>query len=99
VLVGCYRILKPGGWLVFTVEELVDGVIGAKDDVSKPGDDVISGVRLLPSGRFGHSVQHVKRAAKDSGFSLEACDPVRALRYQNGQPVPGLTVVLRKQLQ
>lgn len=86
---------------MFTVEELVDGdVIKDEGDVSNLDDDVSSsGVRLLPSGRFGHSIQHVKSAATASGFSLEACDPVEALRLQNGQPVPGLTVVLRKPLQ
>jgi len=89
---------------VFTVEELVDNdVSNSEDDISNFDDDVSSksssGVRLLPSGRFGHNVQHVKSAAKASGLSLEACDPIEALRLQNGEPVPGLTVVLRKPLQ
>lgn len=82
VLTKAHRALKENGVVAFSVELLV-------------GDDEM---KLLPSGRFGHSKSYVEKLAKDTGFSIEVWKE-GALRKQRGEDVPGAVVVLRKNRQ
>ena len=110
---GC-RVLRSGGRLIFTIEELVspaanssisggDGIgVGASKRESEGtplahgGARKGDGVRLLPTGRFGHTSGHVKARVAEAGFEVERLDKVAALRMQAGEPVRGLLAVLRK---
>lgn len=78
---AAYAALRPGGWLVFTVEALMD-------------DDVI-GHRLLPHGRYGHSETYLRRRLGHVGFAAVALDQA-TLRQEAGQPVVGWVVTARR---
>lgn len=52
-------------------------------------------LRLLPSGRFGHSPSYIKDVATLSGFEVLSWKDC-ILRQQGGKDVMGSTVVLRK---
>jgi len=56
--------------------------------------DEETGFRLTDSGRYVHSEAHVRAAAHDAGFVVEGVEsPV--LRYEYGEPVRALVVVMR----
>ena len=76
----CARVLLEGGLLVFTVE--------------LPDPESESDVKLLKSGRFGHSKAHVEKVAKSFGFRVDFWENA-VLRTQGGNPVAGAVVVLR----
>ena len=91
---GC-RVLRSGGRLIFTIEELVspaanssisggDGIgvgVSKRESEGTPlahgGARKGDGVRLLPTGRFGHTLGHVKARAAAAGFEVEHLDKVR----------------------
>jgi predicted TPR repeat methyltransferase len=75
----CARVLSFGGLLSFTVE------------LSK--EENFQGVKLLKSGRFGHSKKHVQQVAKKYGFQMLQWKEA-VLRKQGGSDVPGAVVVL-----
>ena len=53
-----------------------------------------TGFRLTDSGRYVHSETHVHESAREAGFVVERVDrPV--LRYEYGEPVSALVVVMR----
>jgi predicted TPR repeat methyltransferase len=61
--------------------------------VELPKEKNFHGVKLLKSGRFGHSKKHVQQVAKYFGFQiLQWTEAV--LRKQGGSDVPGAVVVL-----
>jgi predicted TPR repeat methyltransferase len=69
--------LRPGGLLVFTVEELADS-------------DLVADYRIKPHGRYGHTRAYVERVLWASGLRAEIG---RAeLRMEGGVPVAGLVV-------
>lgn len=73
--------LVPGGWLAFTVEE------------SKATEG--NGVELLPSLRYAHRPDYLRRLAAAHGF--EWVDSLKmALRYDQKQGIDGLCVFLRR---
>jgi len=73
--------LVPGGWLAFTVEE----------SKAEGGN----GVELLPSLRYAHRPDYLRRLAGAHGF--EWVDSLAmALRYDRKQGIEGLCVFLRK---
>jgi predicted TPR repeat methyltransferase len=75
VATAAARALRPGGRVVFTVEELVDPASG-------------SGYAISANGRYRHTHEYVERVLADAGMSSEI---VRAeLRLEAGDPVPGL---------
>ena len=77
VVAAAAQALRPGGLLVFTVEEL--------DDV-----DAASGFRIKPHGRYGHARGYVELVLRAHGFRPEI---ERAeLRMEGGVPVAGLVV-------
>lgn len=75
--------LRPGGWLIFTVEEAVDG--------EGDGD-----YRIGHHGRYAHSRSYIERvldAARLQWYLVRA-----ELRMESGVPVAGLVVRARKSL-
>jgi predicted TPR repeat methyltransferase len=82
VLAAAARALRPGGMLVFTVEEAGEA-------------EAPAGVRLATHGRYGHTQAYVEAALRDAGFAPEIG---RAeLRLEGGEPAAGLVVRGRKQ--
>jgi predicted TPR repeat methyltransferase len=74
--------LRPGGWLVFTVERA--------DDAEAP-----QGHRINPHGRYSHTSAYIEKTLAESGF--EPCELVEdVLRQEAGSPVRGLVVTARK---
>ena len=76
----CSRVLHPSGLLSFTVE--------------LPEERKHQGVKLLKSGRFGHSRSHIEQIAHEHGFLLEVWEDA-VLRTQGGSDVSGAVVVLK----
>ena len=73
--------LRPGGHLVFTVEEAT-------------GEDAPPAYCLRPHGRFNHRAEYVERVLADAGLTAEIA---RApLRMEVGLPVAGLVVTATK---
>ena len=69
--------LRPGGRLIFTVEELV-------------GDGSDEGYAISSTGRYRHTLQYVNRVLATANLGSEI---VRAeLRLEAGDPVAGLVV-------
>ena len=77
VLAACDNALRPGGRLVFTVEELV----GADHDV---------GYSLGTSGRYRHAREHIEAAMAETNLRPEVVSA--DLRLEAGEPVAGLVV-------
>jgi len=78
----CARALEVGGIFAFTVE--LSAGKGEQD-----------GVKLLKSGRFGHSKKHIEEVAYAHGFELSLWRE-SVLRQQSGQDVPGAVAVLKR---
>jgi predicted TPR repeat methyltransferase len=77
VVAAAADALRPGGRLIFTVEEL----IGAGSD---------QGYSISPHGRYNHSRQYVERVLADANLRPEIVPA--ELRLEAGDPVPGLVV-------
>jgi predicted TPR repeat methyltransferase len=75
------RALRPGGWLIFTVESV--------DEAAAP-----AGYRINPHGRYSHTRNYVLRALAAAGFADVSAEPA-VLRMENQLPVDGLVVVGR----
>ena len=72
------KALRPGGRLVFTVENIADNLPEV-------------GYRLNPHGRYSHAEDYVETVLTKSGFRIETL--VRdVLRKENKTPVAGLIV-------
>ena len=67
-------LLRPGGWLLITVEDA--GHLAATQ-----------GWTLTPTGRHKHSQTYVRAALMAAGFSNPAAMLRDDLRHENGQPV------------
>ena len=80
VLAAAARSLRPGGWLVFTLE--------AAD--SELGD----GYRIEPHGRYSHAQAYVCRTLAAAGLRLVAAEQ-KALRNEGAKPVAGLIAIAR----
>jgi predicted TPR repeat methyltransferase len=73
--------LRPGGYLVFTVEQ---------------GDGVApDGYRIHPHGRYSHTEAYVTGAASANGLALVSMRG-GVLRREAGAPVDGYVVVCRR---
>jgi predicted TPR repeat methyltransferase len=77
VAVAAANALRPGGVLVFTVEELSE----AEDD---------EGYVLSPNGRYRHSSRYLERVLAGAGLQTEIAPA--ELRLEAGEPVAGLVV-------
>jgi predicted TPR repeat methyltransferase len=73
--------LRPGGRLVFTVEELTANAAG-------------SGYTISPHGRYSHSRPYVERVLAAVGLESEIVGA--ELRMEAGTPVAGLVVSATK---
>ncbi len=74
VLAAARQVVRPGGWLVFTVE--------AQDDTTPEG------YRLLHHGRYAHHREAVERWLHGLGWQAIELESV-VLRQEGGQPVRG----------
>ncbi len=80
VLGAAAGALRPGGHLVFTVEEAIA--------------DAPNGVLLNPHGRYSHSEDYLRRTLAGAGFEPPAIDRV-TLRHELKLPVAGFLVGAR----
>jgi predicted TPR repeat methyltransferase len=74
------RSLRPGGWLVFTVEALAEG-----DPASH---------RLQPNGRYAHGADYLRAVMAGAGLT-QLTLRAEALRLEAGKPVAGWLVAAR----
>lgn len=72
------RVLRPGGWLAFSVEWLEDGA----------GD-----YALRSSGRYAHAPSYLNRLCEQTGYAVVRCRDV-TLRHEANQPMAGQLYVL-----
>ena len=79
--------LRTNGLFVFTLFSIET----AEADFAVAAND-----KLAQSGCYTHSARYVERLAPESGFSVELLNKVVHEHDQNGDPVPGLLVVLRR---
>jgi predicted TPR repeat methyltransferase len=79
--------LEPGGWFVFSVEELLPD-----RDGSVPGDGSWALQRL---GRYAHAAAYVHEAAIAAGFRVLRTEHLIA-RREAGVAVPGLLLVVER---
>jgi predicted TPR repeat methyltransferase len=78
---AAHASLRPGGWLVFSVEALADDAAEA----THPGH------RLQPHGRYSHGRVHVLGVLQAAGLAGALAEPV-FLRNEGGKPVQGWLV-------
>jgi predicted TPR repeat methyltransferase len=83
VLKHAHAALRPGGWLVFSVEAL-------------PEHDTADW-RLHPTGRYAHRAAPLARLLTQTGFVEAAVDPA-TLRFEGGKPVAGWLVSAQRPL-
>ncbi len=80
ILAAAAGALRPGGWLVFTVESLSDADLD---------------YRLNSTGRYSHHARHVAAAAAAADLEVLTLE-AEALRRESGAPVAGLVVCARR---
>jgi predicted TPR repeat methyltransferase len=79
--------LEPGGWIMFSVEELLadrDGTVHGNGDWT-----------LQRQGRYAHTMDYVATVAKDLHFTVRVLER-QALRYEADVPVAGIFVILER---
>jgi predicted TPR repeat methyltransferase len=72
-----------------------DGLVGFTVESYEPPKTDDSGLRLLPSGRFGHTKEYIERVAQGHGFEVLSWKDC-VLRQQSGKDVNGAAVILKK---
>ena len=87
VLAAVHTALEPGGWFVFSLEELLPN-----HDGTMPGDGRWA---LRWQGRYGHTAAYVAASAEAARFTVRTLRR-EALRYEADAPVPGLFAVLER---
>ncbi|CAJ1945265.1 unnamed protein product [Cylindrotheca closterium] len=85
VLEESAKKLMKGGLVGFTVESY---------ETKSKSDD--GGLKLLPSGRFGHSKSYISNVAKAHGFDVIVWQKC-VLRQGGGKDVNGAVAILRKE--
>ncbi len=81
VMKAAARALRPGGWVIFTLEALPPEATHEHN--------------LNPHGRYSHSEACIRRVVADAGLSTEALTS-GVLRQESGQPVQGWIVSARR---
>jgi predicted TPR repeat methyltransferase len=79
VLRNFAAIMRPGGWLILTVEDAA-------------GQGQARGWERRPSGRYRHDPHYVVQALAKAGFSEPECEIRDTLRYEFRTPVAGYCV-------
>ena len=79
--------LDPGGWFVFSVEELLPD-----HDGTVPGNGAWA---LQRQGRYAHSFAYVAAAAQAAGFHARLMEP-QTIRFEANAPVAGTFAVLER---
>jgi predicted TPR repeat methyltransferase len=87
VFAAVHSRLEPGGWFVFTVEELLPDHAGT---VHGNGDWALERM-----GRYAHSISHLANAARDAGFAVQTLER-QELRREADKPVAGIFGVLER---
>ncbi len=82
VLTPLVQRMKPGGWMLLTVE---DG-----SDLPSPG------YQLGASGRHKHSEAHVAQALNAAGLGKTKFEMRETLRHEFGMPIAGLAMAAQK---
>jgi predicted TPR repeat methyltransferase len=82
VLANFARLLRPGGWVILTVEDA--------------GTDVGDGWALSPSGRHKHSLPYLAATLQKSGFAVPKVTHAFDLRHEFGAPIRGLGVAAQR---
>lgn len=82
------RLLRPGGFAVFSVESR--DALPADGDASAHG----RGFRLNRSGRYAHALAYLERLAREHGFAFAERHDV-TVRLDHGEPVAGYLVLWR----
>lgn len=83
VLIQAHARLRPGGFLVFTVEEM------------DPNDPDVRGWRLGRQGRYTHAMDYIQQAATLAGFAIQTARR-EALRTEADAAVAGMLFVLQR---
>ena len=81
-LAASARALRPGGYLVFSVE--------AATPEAAP-----SGHRINPHGRYSHTAAYLERSLAQAGLTVANMAAV-VLRFENKDPVNGHVVTARR---
>jgi predicted TPR repeat methyltransferase len=87
VLASVHAALQPGGWFIFSLEELLphfDGTI--------PGN---GNWALGLQGRYSHALAYVATAAQAAGFAIRAIEH-QVVRFEADAPVAGIFAVLQR---
>jgi predicted TPR repeat methyltransferase len=87
VLASVHARLEPGGWFVFSVEELLpdsDGTVHGN-----------AGWALERMGRYVHSMSYVASAVREAGFAVRTLER-QVVRYEADAPVAGIFAVLER---
>lgn len=87
VLAAVHARLEPGGWFIFSVEELLPDHQGT---VHGNGDWALE--RL---GRYAHGMAYLTASVSDAGFSIRALER-QTVRYETDAPVAGLFAVVER---
>ncbi len=74
VLANFAQLLRPGGWLLITVEDAGEATS-------------LQGWTLTPTGRHKHSNDYIRRALTAAGFGIPTVTLSDNLRHENGEPV------------
>jgi predicted TPR repeat methyltransferase len=82
VLANFARLLRPGGWVVLTVEDA--------------GPPIANGWALSPSGRHKHSLSYVDAALRKVGFAAPKVTHSFDMRHEFGTPVRGLGLAAQR---
>jgi len=83
VLTPLASALRPGGWLIFTVENAGDAAPSR-------------GWERYSSGRFRHSPTYLEEVLPKAGFTKPKATIQDTLRTEFHQPIPGLCVATQK---
>ncbi len=80
VLAAVHRRLQPGGWFLFSLEELLSG------------DGKWA---LQRHGRYAHSISYVTASARNAGLAVRALEQ-ETVRFEGDAPVAGILAVLER---
>jgi predicted TPR repeat methyltransferase len=87
-------LLRPGGWLIFSVEEMTADTAAVNGE-GPAVSSAVAGFALLEHGRYAHSASYIERVLGRAGLAPTAMRPAE-LRFERGAPVQGLIAVARR---